>query len=79
MFRVICISNNWDPAPEAAHEPRPDIGDIDTVVKDFMFCGGLYYELERFPEVYYGAKMFAILPDQSAEVVEEELVNLQPA
>lgn len=71
VMRVICISNKWEPAPEAVNDPRPEIGDIDTVVKDFMHDSHRFYEIERFRDTYYGAEMFATLPDTPAEVVEE--------
>jgi hypothetical protein len=78
MMKVMCISDGWNPAPEAAHEPRPEIGDIDTVVKDFVFCEGRYYELDRFPNVYYGATMFAIISDPSADELIEETTIAEP-
>jgi hypothetical protein len=72
-MRVVCISDKWEAAPEAAHEPKPEIGDFDTVVKELKHdLYGLFYELERFPDVYYGADMFATLPDATAEDMQEE-------
>jgi hypothetical protein len=53
--------------------PRPQVGDIDVVIKEKVNSNGLlYYYLQRFGEEYsYMAKLFATLPDTPAEVVEE--------
>ena len=69
----MCINDKWEAAKGCEHHPFPNIGDIDIVVKEFYvnIFDAWFYELERFPGIYYGTHMFATLPDTPAEVIEE--------
>lgn len=71
-MKVMCIEPIVNIADGCHNWPRPEVGDIDTVVKQKTIQGHLYYGLERF-EARNGflAECFATLPDTPAEVIEE--------
>ncbi len=83
-MRVICISDKWICALGKWKAARPAIGDIDLVIEEEKDkdTGMLYYRLERFGnESWFGACMFATLPDATADDMQEEekeaIVNLE--
>lgn len=74
-MRVMCINDKWVAHSWNQHKPSPSVGDIDKVVNEEfdIEIGAMFYQLERFgPECWYRSDMFAILPDEPAEVIEEQ-------
>lgn len=73
MKKVVCINskNYLNPLFDG---PRPQEGDIVTVLSEETFCGLLYYQLAEFPqESRYAAWRFAPLSDlDETELVTEE-------
>jgi hypothetical protein len=64
--------------------PTPEVPDIDTVIDQVDRDFDTYYSLERFGMAYlYNVQWFAILPDQSADEMQEAekegIVNLEKA
>jgi hypothetical protein len=79
-MRVKCINDKWDPSYDVADAPLPIFLNDYTVLDTVDLFGKAYYALVEFgDEFLYEAAFFATLPDQPAEVTEEEIVNLQPA
>ena len=83
-MRLICINDNFLPAPGSEDKDRPKFLDEDIVTAERYSYkyGGIYYNLQRFgDETWYGADHFATLPDQTADETEEErqeaIVNLE--
>lgn len=83
-FQVRCVdyfrSANGCAIPEGY--VMPDIGDECTVINDFMENGKRYYSLAGYPKEFgYNAVCFAILPDQSADEMQEQeregIVNIE--
>lgn len=71
--KVMCVNNDgWKTAEYGIPSPGPVSGDIDEVVQSFDKYNRHWYVLERFPENCWDAKWFAILPDQTAEEMQEE-------
>jgi hypothetical protein len=84
MFKVMLVKPFTDVKPEYKNAPRPEIGDIDEVTDEIENKGDTYYRLARFGIDYaYQSKLFAIVPEPSADDMQEEtkeaIVNLQPA
>lgn len=73
MKKVVCINskNYLNPLFDG---PRPEEGDILTVLLEETFYGILYYQLAEFPQKnWYAAWRFAPLSDlDETELVTEE-------
>jgi hypothetical protein len=81
-MRVMLILPFTDVNPEFKHAPRPEIGDVDEVMREMRHdeTGDLYYHLARFGRFYaYQANLFATLPDITADEMEEKKLELQTA
>lgn len=78
-MRVICINEKWKGKPVEHGLSHPQVGDIDEV--DEVVERGIrsYYKLHGYGDRGFACDYFATLPDQPAEIIEEEIVNLQPA
>lgn len=75
-MRVICIAPIDTAVKSKENEPRPSIGDVDTVLKEIQWFGIVYYELERFGEGNgYRSDCFAILSDPEEVIEEPELAH----
>lgn len=82
-MKVICLKKHK--VNELGEDlPSPEVGDIDTVTDKYQSkqSRDFFYHLERFGERYgYLADYFAILPDQSADEMQEQeregIVNLE--
>lgn len=71
-MKVICVSRIKDCEPGMEQAPRPEVGDIDEVIKTVCRYEQMYYILERFKMVAaYLSVHFAMLPDQPEEVIEQ--------
>lgn len=79
MQKVICIEKCTEYFGKLPYWYSPEVGDILDVIKVENHYGRIFYDLDGYPEFLYDSKFFATLPDQPAEVIEEQSVNLQPA
>lgn len=77
-MRVKCINDKWGNDPEMTDAPRPvflrDYNALETVI----YYGKAYYELaELGHEFLYEAAFFATLPDESTELIEEGIYEVE--
>jgi hypothetical protein len=71
-MKVICVIPITIIAESCKNKTRPQVGDIDEVIRSEHFKGHLYYSLERFGrDVGFLAECFAQLSD----IDETELIN----
>lgn len=71
--KVLCINNDgWKIAENGIPCTGPVAGDIDEVIQSFDEYNRHWYVLERFPGNCFDAKNFAILPDATADEMQEE-------
>jgi hypothetical protein len=67
-MQVRCMKAIVKAQPGAELNPRPEVGDVDTVTDEFMRNNRLYYSLERFGDNNgYLASCFATLPTEDQE------------
>jgi hypothetical protein len=82
-MRVICIDKPTEYYGERPYWYSPEVGDIVEVIEVKQYYGQAYYDLAGYPEFLYDARSFATLPepdaDETKEVENEAIVNLQPA
>lgn len=72
-MRVMCINDKWIPHPQVKDNPTPVFGNDYFVTEIYETFFGSAYTLDGFcPDQVFLANHFAILPDQPAEVIEEE-------
>lgn len=72
-MEVMCVkpidSSNW----LTDDYPRPEVGDKDNVIEEVTLGPHLYYCFARFGRRHgYRSTHFAILPDQSADQMNDE-------
>jgi hypothetical protein len=84
-MKLLCVKQpniaTWDgtnnPAPLG---PKLFVGNEYKAIGSIEFDDGISYFLKGKPrDCAYHHSLFATLPDQPAEITEEESVNLQPA
>jgi hypothetical protein len=83
-MQVMCVKpfNNNNIIEQCKNAPRPDVGDECQVTHTVMSRQGFnYYMLKEFPGYNYLSTHFAILPEQSADQMQEEnreaILNLE--
>lgn len=83
-MKVRCISPIKNPERGKENEPRPQVGDVCIVTASrYLPCyDATYYQLAGYPKVNgYQSTHFAIIPDTSADEMNEEaresIVNLE--
>lgn len=75
-MKVICVKKCITYNNGRSTAPSPEVGDIDEVISTHALDGELYYSLVRFDGYAFLTENFAILPDQTEEVIEEpELIH----
>lgn len=74
-MRVMLVRRFTKPAIDNDHVPPPkmEVGDVYNVLDTYSYCGVSFYKLvEIGPDYGFDTKHFAVLPDQSADEMEEE-------
>lgn len=72
-MRVKCINDKWQAAPGCEEAPRPIFMQDYTVIETKMLDGfEAHILLELGDEYGYKTSFFATLPDEPAEVFEEQ-------
>lgn len=68
----MCINENWRPAPEVENNRKPYCGEVCEVVETHKRHDMDWYILAGFnPHQGFLAVNFAILPDQTADEMQE--------
>lgn len=67
-MQVICVQPIDSSARGLEGSPRPQVGDIDTVITTVDIGGHDYYRLERFTGLLFRTDCFATLPSATDEV-----------
>jgi hypothetical protein len=71
-MKVMCITEDWVTIRGTGHEPRPNFGEVDDVIGDFVHDDEQYYFLARFgTEHAYGKRHFVSL----SEIDEVEMTS----
>lgn len=75
------VTSFTDVNEKCKNAPRPKVGDIEEVSGELKDVRGvIYYNLVRFGSFYaYQSDLFAILPDDPAEVIEEKELEYETA
>ena len=83
MFKVMCIDDSEFNRNRSVNVPVPKVGDELTVIRawiDVWDNNDPVFEFLEYGRTHiFSQRYFATLPDQPAEITEEESVNLQPA
>jgi hypothetical protein len=79
-MRVMLVTPITLVKPDCRNAPRPEVGDIDIVTGEKMSPKmGVFYSLERFgPDIFYWSELFATLPDETADEMQEEEFIYEP-
>lgn len=73
-MKVICVKK-FPPVDSLMRNPipSPEVGDQDIVIDETIEFGHIFYSLERFGlNACYRSDYFAILPDATADEMQEE-------
>lgn len=70
-MQVICVQPIDSSARGLEDSPRPQVGDIDTVIATVDMGGQDYYRLVRFTGLLFRTDCFATLPTEDQEVAIE--------
>lgn len=80
-MKVVCVEKCTEYVGKMPYWYNPEVGDELTVLDIEEPLGRTFYDLDGYPEFLYDSKFFAILPDTSAddmqEAEHEAIVNLE--